>query len=428
MSYTVALFIKFKNLFLNLINILLISVFLIHVLGYNLKYDITYNLQGHIFIIIIFTILCLLALNYLVNRNLKLKFQYNIIDIFMVIIFLYNISGYILKKAELNTFILIEVTLIIYYFTLKQLYVLNINGIIQYILLLFYLIQGIIQALFGLFQFTNLNFSFLSSFSIIGTFQNSGPYAIFISSVLPLSICIYFNFKNFSPYGRFKIISRIVSIVSIILILIIIPITNSRPAWISAICGLTVIAYYHFRVKIKLNKFLNTLVKKISFILLTIFIILLIGFILYAYKENSALGRVFIWKVSLNAILLKPWLGHGLGSFVKAYHESQAQYFLVNPYDTLNVMLADKIRYAFNDYIQLAVEKGVIGLFLFLSLILVVINKTIISGSFIKLNRLFKYWFDFIIGYYNNKFSFLIFLVCFTFTNKLLFFVSSYLR
>lgn len=47
----------------------------------------------------------------------------------------------------------------------------------------------------------------------------------------------------------------------------------------------------------------------------------------FQLKVDSANGRLLIWKVSVMAIVEKPFLGHGTGNFASAYGMAQEKYF-----------------------------------------------------------------------------------------------------
>jgi len=91
--------------------------------------------------------------------------------------------------------------------------------------------------------------------------------------------------------------------------------------------------------------------------------VLLIGVLTLSTKPMSALGRVLVWKVSLRMFLAHPVLGAGFSSFAGLYDGAQGDYFrqgLGTPMDRLS---ADSVAYAFNDYLEPAVELGLVGFF-----------------------------------------------------------------
>lgn len=79
-------------------------------------------------------------------------------------------------------------------------------------------------------------------------------------------------------------------------------------------------------------------------------------------KEDSSLGRVFVYKISFS-IFKNNWLyGCGLGEFGRVYLQEQAKYFSLNSFDLKELLLADNTIYAFNDWFQFICETGVVGI------------------------------------------------------------------
>lgn len=99
------------------------------------------------------------------------------------------------------------------------------------------------------------------------------------------------------------------------------------------------------------------------------------GTLLFYIKKNSALGRVLIWKNSLEMILDEPVLGHGSGSFLSKYMIYQANNFEYNQ-DSLFSELADNVSHPFSEYLFLTVEYGMIGLLILVFALILIIRST----------------------------------------------------
>jgi hypothetical protein len=96
-------------------------------------------------------------------------------------------------------------------------------------------------------------------------------------------------------------------------------------------------------------------------------IIISIGGGLYYLKKDSATGKLLIWEVTLGKIIEKPLAGHGLGRFEAGYNNWQAEYFQQHPGEINGPKgrVAGNTKYAFNEYLEMASETGIIGLLLF---------------------------------------------------------------
>lgn len=110
---------------------------------------------------------------------------------------------------------------------------------------------------------------------------------------------------------------------------------------------------------------------------------LLIGFVIiglvsaFLFKVKSTSGRWFIWKNSFN--VAKEYLGTGTGlhKFRVYYNDQQANWFLENGTYNSEALLADTVYYAFNEWLQLAVEIGMPATILILVTIVVILYKAI---------------------------------------------------
>ncbi len=89
---------------------------------------------------------------------------------------------------------------------------------------------------------------------------------------------------------------------------------------------------------------------------------------------------MLIWRVSYEMIKDKPVFGHGCGAFNAKYMDYQAEYFKNNP-DSKHAQLADNVKHPFNEFIKVAVEFGIIGLIVVLSLFLLILWKIIKSEN-----------------------------------------------
>ncbi|MBQ5606743.1 MAG: O-antigen ligase family protein [Prevotella sp.] len=103
----------------------------------------------------------------------------------------------------------------------------------------------------------------------------------------------------------------------------------------------------------------------ILFSVLFIIASLLAGMYIYNAKKKSSDGRLLIWKLSTELINARPQ-GYGYGLFEKYYNQQQSSYFLDNKRPADEIMLADHVSMAYNDFIEQCVEGGIIGGMLYL--------------------------------------------------------------
>jgi O-antigen polymerase len=214
---------------------------------------------------------------------------------------------------------------------------------------------GLCSALHGVVQFTFAG-STMKEFNVIGSFGNPAPYSGYLVSLVPiiLSIVLFANARRSSWV-------RISTIIALFLICFVLLVTKSRAAYASILVSATFI----FCNK---HSFFNKYKKQL------LVICFLLTLTLIPLKLNSSFGRILIWEVSFKMWQSKPFLGLGLGEFAVQYNNYQADHFRKHsnsPYE----LLADNTYNAFNEFIEVAVELGVIGLVLFLILLYFVFLK-----------------------------------------------------
>ncbi|MEH6307836.1 O-antigen ligase family protein [Olivibacter sp. CPCC 100613] len=95
------------------------------------------------------------------------------------------------------------------------------------------------------------------------------------------------------------------------------------------------------------------------------------GFLAFFFKSDSAAGRILIWKISLNNLSSDFWIGKGLNIFQDEYPKWQESYFSEGGKKS-EILLADKVAYAYNDFLQIFIEQGSVGLLFFTAIIFTV--------------------------------------------------------
>lgn len=134
--------------------------------------------------------------------------------------------------------------------------------------------------------------------------------------------------------------------------------------------GILVVTFAHFNGKRRLLHYFRTNRKR-AFIITSIVLcsVIVAGSGAFYLKKDSANGRLFMWKITCRAITEKPWLGYW-ESFPKIYGEAQEKYFAAGDYTEEEARIAGSPEYAFNEYLQITAEWGLLCLALFLSILI----------------------------------------------------------
>lgn len=319
-----------------------------------------YILPKQFFITFCIPILLIIVLLWILSKKERLfLLKVDSIDCLFFLYTIYSLANYFMANGvvHIEQDVILICLYFIFYFLIKQSLVdnarpLNVNYLLPSILLF-----PLFQSLFGILEYCGIIEMQSVFFKIGGSFGNPGPYSNFITASYPLSFGLLL-LKNKQDYTRLQwtiILSTFIfSTISIIL-------SQARTAWITASLGGVLIALYKYHANIK-----YIIIRYKWLVLFFAIIIVTISSIqLYQYKHNSSLGRLFIWELSIKSISENPVFGKGFNRFIHSQNLQQANYFKNNPEDVKKGFLADNNLFAFNDYLEIWVELGLIGLFLF---------------------------------------------------------------
>lgn len=247
---------------------------------------------------------------------------------------------------------------------------------IKYLLLLW----GIIESVRGNLQLYDVTTSNHSLYKLTGSFNNPGPYAGFLVSILPFALWQALRFRTLNKYLQQAIIY--LSWAYIFLCLCLLPATMSRASWLAASVGTGIILIYHYRLFSHLRQFYQARRKQaITYICITGLLITIAGVAIYHLKKDSADGRLLMWKVTTHIISEHPLTGVGWGNFAGAYGQAQANYFAEGKATPQEEWVAGSPEYAFNEFLQITAEHGIFGLILFLLVITLAFRSAYKNGQ-----------------------------------------------
>ena len=222
------------------------------------------------------------------------------------------------------------------------------------------IVLGGMEAVWGLRQIYGLAVSNHSLYALTGSFYNPGPYSGYLAMIFPLCLYEWLNLKEktgrtWAEQGKYYIALGVM-----LLILCVLPAGMSRSAWIAAAISGTWV--YGMRVSwgSRLKEFGRKYKKKLVLVCIAGSVMIIVaGYALFQLKATSANGRLFMWKISSMAIAESPVIGHGTGNFVSAYGRAQENYFANGEFSETEELVAGSPEYAFNEYLQVAMEYGI---------------------------------------------------------------------
>lgn len=239
------------------------------------------------------------------------------------------------------------------------------------------ILLGGVEAVWGLWQIYGLAVSNHSLYALTGSFYNPGPYSGYLAMVFPICLSEWLNLRKVEKHTWVERGKYYMALGVLLLILCVLPAGMSRSAWIAvAVSGIWVYGI-HCSWGTRLRKIGKRYKKRVFLAMITAGIVLIIiSYALFQLKVGSANGRLLIWKVSAMTVAEKPFLGHGIGNFASAYGMAQENYFARTEFTATEEQVAGSPEYAFNEYLQIAVEYGV----LFLLVVLLIISFCLWKG------------------------------------------------
>jgi len=225
-----------------------------------------------------------------------------------------------------------------------------------------------IQACCGLSQFVDWLPSNHSTFAVTGSFDNPAGFAAVLVMGFPIGLYLLAKTKD---VGRYVASAILVAIATAVFL------SGSRTGVLAIIISPVIFFLFDTNIVSKFRQFRNY--KLLLTVSIMICFVVSIS-VLYHQKKDSANGRLLIWEVSSEMIKEKPVFGHGFGMFQAKYMDYQAEYFKNNT-NSKYVQLADNVKHSFNEFIKVAVEFGLVGLIVVLSLFLFVLWKIIKSEN-----------------------------------------------
>ena len=323
-------------------------------------------------------VLCVLATAIFLLKK-KLQFRISLSDILLVLFSAATLLPAFIHSETLHTKHYLFILLIVLYFYFRL--ALSTFRLFRTVVTLMLIITALVEAVWGLLQLYGFTFSQHSLFQLTGSFFNPGPYAGYLTTIMPVAF-YYFVADNkvwkrrFNRRYLFFYIRHVLSAGTIVSIILVLPAAMSRAAWLAAISGCLLALLTYYGKKHKLQK-VFVRYRKTIFIITPLLVMLMFsgGYSMYHLKKDSADGRTFIWKNTLTAIVHHP-TGVGLGNFAGTYGQTQALYFESGKGTEQEALVAGNPEYAFNEYLQTALETGWVGWVLLLS----VFMTSIVNG------------------------------------------------
>ena len=222
----------------------------------------------------------------------------------------------------------------------------------------------IYEGLLGLLQAVGIKVSYNSCFFVTGTFNNPGPYGGLIAILLAFLGSYMIKNRSAAKWSIKALV--ILSSISCALCIIVLPATMSRTAWLALGVAALVFGFKELSLADWIRK-----QKKVTAIISVIVILAMTG--VFFLKKDSAIGRLHIWHMELRAIAENPLTGHGKGSVLGVYGDTQAEYFAEKERPKIITKVAGCPEYAFNEYFKIGIEYGIPAMLGVIAILILVI-------------------------------------------------------
>lgn len=213
------------------------------------------------------------------------------------------------------------------------------------------IVYGLYEAFVGWEQLLGLRKSLHYLFRVTGTFPNPGPYCLFLAVITPLAL--------YNVINKEKGLLRGVSICYLVLSVSLMPVLMGRTGWLAAMAGMAVIPAPTGKLRVRDKRWICICIFT-ALIAISLFVCLL-----YILKPASALGRIFLWRMGLEALAKAPVKGAGWAEVPGILGNIQENYFMQHP-GSIFVDVAGSPEYAFNEYLQIGIAFGIPALLLFI--------------------------------------------------------------
>lgn len=227
---------------------------------------------------------------------------------------------------------------------------------------------GIFEAMWGMEHLYGSDSTAHPLLKADGLIFNPTPFSGYLAIILPVCLNLALRFRDCDKmaWWEFRTMVFYLAVFAIGVILIALPGGASRPAWLAA--GASCCWVFFLRksgwalLKKRVIRHNKTVILGGVILFLVISFLPTLGGI---FHPDQSANRMLMWNVTTKAILNQPLTGTGLGGFPALFAQTQAEYFTSGKASETELTAAGCPKFAYNDYLQLGLELGVIGLLLF---------------------------------------------------------------
>lgn len=213
-----------------------------------------------------------------------------------------------------------------------------------------------LEAGWGIAQSVGITANSDPMFPVGGSLGNPGAYAGYLAAVAPLVLSLLLTCRRSKKAEN----TCYVLAALFIFILYLLVITRSRGAWIAGGAGCLCVYAYRYGLPYCRRNFFRKKAVKITAVIFLAGVVTMAGFGMYKMKEDSALGRVLVWKTALSVPHENLFVGNGPDYFESCYGKWQAAYFESNGGTGRERQIAGYVTTAYNEFLETGLEQGIL--------------------------------------------------------------------
>lgn len=286
----------------------------------------------------------------------KQAFCFNRLDLFFLTFLIWHTVIAQTKSSDVNSWSVIQAV------TYAWIYIYFRNTKSNKLFFPFLFIAGLFQAIWSILQKNGVLPPNHPLLDMTGGFFNPAILGLFLVLALLAGLLLWKT--QTLPFAKCLLV------LSYLILLYCIILTNSRASWLALFMGCAWLYLTGMkRQRLRLQAFSSIKpILKYSLIFTIAGILLYFAIVgLYYIRTDSVQGRLLIWQVIGSHLPQSPWTGQG--PLQAHYMSMQSSWFQAHP-DSSFIRFAGNNLFAFNEFLRIAFESGIIGLILFSGLLI----------------------------------------------------------
>ena len=307
-----------------------------------------------------------------ITKKGKIPISFSLSDIIVLTIIAFLLISYPWKLNPAPDKLTIVLLLTAFWFLLRI--VLVAYPFLFSFFIFIYVFTGGVEALWGFAQMFHWTDTTYMSEKLLGSFYTTEAYSGYLAMILPLSLsvsCYYRSCKKLQWWRATTLLYYTASISSVLMVIALI-LSANRIAWMAAFISSVWVVWLRLSINEKIKKKWN--ISSSVFKVITsigILLLIIIAGSIGILKNNGIYNKIPLWKFTTNLASQNLLLGTGLGGFPNTILQLNEETLAKSPIHPENIeeIPYQKSLYVHNEYLQLLMEHGIVGLLFFIALL-----------------------------------------------------------